>query len=146
MEQSYEARRENLGRRKKSKFSNYSGKFIPVPSEIVALRFLRIRPLTTYPFTLPARGEEQNLDPPFPPSHGSFFKNDCNICYRQQRCSAETFTLSQFFRSAMQSKHQGFLTFWIRHKVFKGGRKFILARLHFGEYLALASLSISDGT
>ena len=34
--------------------------------------------------------------------------------------------------------YQGLLTFWIRYKVLKGGRKFILARPHFGEYLALA--------
>ena len=137
MEYSYEARRENLRRRKKSKSGNYSGKFLTFPSEIVALRFLRILPLTTQPFTLPTRGEKRNLDPPFPPSHGSF-KNDCNICYRQQRCSGETFTFSQFFRSGGKSIYKGLLTFWIRYKVFKGGRKFILARLHFGEYLALA--------
>ena len=31
----------------KDKSSNYSGKFLSWPSEIVALRFLRIRPLTT---------------------------------------------------------------------------------------------------
>ena len=137
MEYSYEARRENLRRRKKSQSSNDSGKFLSLPSEIVALRFLRILPLTTQPFTLPTRGEKGNLDPPFPPSHGSF-KNDCNICYRQQRCSGETFTLSQFFRSGGKSIYKGLLTFWIRYKVFKGGKKFILARLHFGEYLALA--------
>ena len=135
MEQSYETRRENLRKRKKSKSTNYSGKFLPLPSEIVALRFLRILPLTTQPFTLPTQGEKRNLDPPFP--HGSF-KNDCNICYRQQRCSGETFTLSQFFRSGRKSIYKGLLTFWIRYKVFKGGRKFILARLHFGEYLASA--------
>ena len=126
MEYSYEARRENLRRRKKSKSGNYSGKFLSLPSEIVALRFLRILPLTTQPFTLPTRGEKRNLDPPFPPSHGSF-KNDCNICYRQQRCSGETFTLSQFFRSGGKSIYKGLLTFWIRYKVFKGGRKCILA-------------------
>ena len=74
MEQSYEARRENLRRRKKSKSSNHSGKFLPLLSEIVALRFLRIRPLTTLPFTLPTRGDKRNRDPPFPPSHGSFLK------------------------------------------------------------------------
>ena len=138
MEQSYEARRENLRRRKKSQFSNDSGKFSSLPSEIVALRFLRILPLTTQPFTLPARGgktEPRHTLPPFP---WLFFKNDCNICYRQQRCSAETFTLSQLFRSGGKSTYQGLLTFWIRYKVLKGGRKFILARPHFGEYLALA--------
>ena len=37
-----------------------------------------------------------------------------------------------------KSTYQGLLTFWIRYKVFKGGRKFILARSHFGKYLALA--------
>ena len=74
MEQSYEARRENLRRRKKSQSSNDSGKFLSLPSEIVALRFLRILPLTTQPFTLPTRGEKRNLDPPFPPFHGSFLK------------------------------------------------------------------------
>ena len=74
MEQSYQARRENLRRRKKSKSSNYSGKFLPLLSEIVALRFLRIRPLTMLPFTLPTRGDKRNHDPPIPPSHGSFLK------------------------------------------------------------------------
>ena len=86
-------------------------------------------------------GEKRNLDPPLPPSHGSFV-NDCNICYRQQRTPTKTSKLSQFFRSGVKSKYQGLLTFRIRYKVFKGGRKFILARLHFGEYLALASLNI----
>ena len=44
-----------------------------------------------------------------------------------------------------KSKYQGLLTFWIQYKVFKGGGKFILARPHFGEYLALVSLiSILD--
>ena len=47
-----------------------------------------------------------------------------------------------FFRSGVKSKYQGLLTFRTKYKVFKGGRKFILARLHFGEYLALASLNI----
>ena len=48
--------------------------------------------------------------------------------------------------SQSHSEYQGLLTFRIQYKVFKEGRKFILARLHLGEYLALASLSISDGT
>ena len=47
--------------------------------------------------------------------------------------------------SHSHSEYQGLLTFRIQYKVFKEGRKFILARLHLGEYLALASLSISDG-
>ena len=59
---------------------------------------------------------------------------------------ADTSTLSQFFRSGGKSEYQGLLTFRIQYKVFKGGRKFILVRLYVGEYLALASLSISDGT
>ena len=138
MEKSYEVRRENLRRRKKSQSSNDSGKFLSLPSEIVALRFLRILPLTTQPFTLPTRGEKTEPRPTLPPFPWLFFKNDCNICYRQQRCSGETFTLSQFFRSGRKSIYKGLLTFWIRYKVFKGGRKFILARPHFGEYLALA--------
>ena len=117
MEQSYEARGENLGRRKKPKSSNYSGKFLSLPCEIVALRFLRICPVTTQPFTLPARRDKRNLDSPSPPYPWLFFENDCNICYRQQRCSAETFTLSQFFRSVVKSKYQGLLTFRIRYKV-----------------------------
>ena len=143
MEQSYEARRENLRRRKKSQSSNDSGKFLSLPSEIVALRFLRILPLTTQPFTLPTRGEKRNLDPPFPPFHGSFLKMiviyaivSRDVLMKQLRC-----------RSSLdlgKSKYKGLLTFWIRYKVFKGGRKFILARPHFGEYLALTSLSISD--
>ena len=149
MEYSYEARRENL-RRNKSKSSNYSGKFLSLPSEIVALRYLR-SPLVTLPLKTRSYsysqlgGDKRNLDPPLPPSHGSFV-NDCNICYRQQRTPTKTSKLSQFFRSGVKSKYQGLLTFRIRYKVFKGGRKFILARLHFGEYLALASLSISVGT
>ena len=79
MEQSYEALRENLRRRKKPKSSNYSGKFLSLPSEIVALRFLRIRPVI-----LPMKprsclhsqpgGDERKLDPPFPPSYNSFLK------------------------------------------------------------------------
>ena len=149
MEYSYEARRENL-RRNKSKSSNYSGKFLSLPSEIVALRYLR-SPLVTLPLKTRSYsysqlgGDKRNLDPPLPPSHGSFV-NDCNICYRQQRTPTKTSKLSQFFRSGVKSKYQGLLTFWIRYKVFKGGRKFILARPHFGEYLALTSLSISDWT
>ena len=74
MEQSYEARGENLGRRKKPKFSNYSGKFLSLPCEIVALRFLRICSVATQPFRLPVRRDKRNLDPPFSPSHGSFLK------------------------------------------------------------------------
>ena len=149
MEYSCEARRENL-RRNKSKSSNYSGKFLSLPSEIVALRYLRT-PLVTLPLKTRSYsysqlgGDKRNLDPPLPPSHGSFV-NDCNICYRQQRTPTKTSKLSQFFRSGVKSKYQGLLTFRIRYKVFKGGRKFILARLHFGECLALASLSNSDGT
>ena len=54
--------------------------------------------------------------------------------------------VSQFFRSEGKSKYKGLLTFWIWYKDFKGGRKFILARPHFGEYLALTSSSISDWT
>ena len=55
MEKSYEARGENLGRRKKPKSSNYSGKFLSLPFEIVALRF---RPggtngTSTHPSPLP---------------------------------------------------------------------------------------------
>ena len=138
MEQNYETRGENLRKRKKSKSTNNSGKFLPLPSEIVALRFLRILPLTTLPFTLPTWREKRNLDPPFPPFHGSFFKNDCNICYRQQRCSAETFALSQFFRSGREVNISGLTDFLDPVQGLKGGRKFILARPHFGEYLALA--------
>ena len=74
MEQSYEAQAENLGRRKKPKSSNYSEKFLSLPCEIVALRFLRICFVITQPLTLPTRREKLNLDPPFPSSHGSFFK------------------------------------------------------------------------
>ena len=134
MEQSYEARGENLGRRKKPKISNYSGKFLSLPCEIVALRFLRICLLTTQPFILPALRDKRNLDSPFSP--WLFFENDCNICYRQQRCSAETFTLSQFFRSAVKSKYQGLLTFRIRYKV--------LTREGNSSLLALISVNISQ--
>ena len=147
MEYSCEARRENL-RRNKSKSSNYSGKFLSLPSEIVALRYLRT-PLVTLPLKTRSYsysqlgGDKRNLDPPLPPSHGSFV-NDCNICHGQQRTPADTSTLSQFFRSGGKSEYQGLLTFRIQYKVFKGGRKFILVRLYVGEYLALASLNISD--
>ena len=65
--------------RKKPKSSNFSGKFSSLPSDIVALRFLRIRPVM-----LPMKqrsclhsqpgGIKRNLDPPFPPFHGSFSK------------------------------------------------------------------------
>ena len=135
MEQSYEARRENLRRRKKPKSSNYSGKFLSLPCEIVALRFLRICPVTTQPFTLPARRDKRNLDSPSPPYPWLFFENDCNICYRQQRCSAETFTLSQFFRSAVKSKYQGLLTFRIRYKVLtREGNLSLLALISVNNY------------
>ena len=58
--------------------------------------------------------EPRPILPPFP---WLFFENDFNTCYRQLRCSAETFTLSQFFRSAVKSKYQGLLTFRNRYKV-----------------------------
>ena len=140
MEYSYEARRENL-RRNKSKSSNYSGKFLSLPSEIVALRYLR-SPLVTLPLKTRSYsysqlgGDKRNLDPPLPPSHGSFV-NDCNICHGQQRTPAKTSTLSQFFRSGVKSEYQGLLTFRIQYKVFKGGRKFIPARpeLNFSRQL-----------
>ena len=61
MEKSYEARGENLGRRKKPKSSNHSGKFLSLPCEIVALRFQ-------------PRGTNGTSTRPFPPSHGSFSK------------------------------------------------------------------------
>ena len=131
MEYSCEARRENL-RRNKSKSSNYSGKFLSLPSEIVALRYLRT-PLVTLPLKTRSYsysqlgGDKRNLDPPLPPSHGSFV-NDYNICHGQQRTSAKTSTLSQFFRSGVKLEYQGLLTFRIQYKVFKGGRKFIPAR------------------
>ena len=80
MEQSYEARRENLRRRKKPKSSNYSGKFLSLPSEIAAPRLLR-----TPPVMLPLKtrsyshsqsqpgggGNKRNLDPLLSP-HGPF--------------------------------------------------------------------------
>ena len=138
MEQSYEARRENLRRRKKSQSSNDSGKFLSLPSEIVALRFLRILPLTTQPFTLPTRGEKRNLDPPFPPFHGSFLKMIVIYAIVSRDVQLKHLRCRSFLDLGGKSIYQGLLTFWIRYKVFKGGRKFILARPHFGEYLALA--------
>ena len=128
MEYSYEARRENL--RNKSKSSNYSGKFLSLPSEIVALRYLR-SPLVTLPLKTRSYSYSQlggiNGTSTLPPSHGSFV-NDCNICHGQQRTPVKTSTLSHFFRSGVKSEYQGLLTFRVQYKVFKGGRKFIPAR------------------
>ena len=142
MEQSYEARRENLRRRKKSKSSNYSGKFLPLLSEIVALRFLRIHPLTTLPFTLPSRGDKRNRDPPIPPSHGSFLK--MIVIYA---IVSSELLLTSAANSLDLGGSQNIRTYCIFRsgtRSLEGGWKFILARLHFGEYLALASLRISD--
>ena len=145
MEQSYEARRENLRRRKKSKSSDYSGKFLSLPSEIVALRFLRILPLTRQPFTLPTQGEKRNLNPPFPPSRGSFLKMIIIYAIVSRDVLLKHLRCRSFLDLRRKSKYQGLLTFWIQYKLFKGGGKFILARPHFGEYLALVSLiSILD--
>ena len=138
MEYSYEARREFLRRRKKSQSSNDSGKFLSLPSEIVALRFLRILPLTTQPFTLPTRGEKRNLNPPFPPFHGSFLTMMVIYAIVSRDVQLKHLRCRSFLDLGGKSIYQGLLTFWIRYKVFKGGRKFILARPHFGEYLALA--------
>ena len=126
------------------KSSNSSGKFLSLPSKIVTLRFLRtppvMLPLNTYLCTLPSRegGEKRNLEPPLPPSHSSFV-NDCIV---SSELLLKHLSCRSFFRSGVKSKYQGLLTFRTKYKVFKGGRKFILARLHFGEYLALASLNI----
>ena len=74
MEQSYEPQRENLRRRKKSKvqqllreilvltFWNRSSKILENPSS---------NHVAVYN---PNPGETRNLNPPFPPSHGSFLK------------------------------------------------------------------------
>ena len=125
------------------KSSNSSGKFLSLPSKIVTLRFLRTPPVPhpwCYPWIHVSRGggEKRNLDPPLPPSHGSFV-NDCIV---SSELLLKHLSCRSFFRSGVKSKYQGLLTFRTKYKVFKGGRKFILARLHFGEYLALASLNI----
>ena len=71
MELSYVARGENLRRRKKPKSITFLGKFLSLPSEIVALSSL-MNPScdatheTTQLFTLPTRGDKRNLDSSFP--------------------------------------------------------------------------------
>ena len=88
MELSYVARGENLRRRKKPKSINFSEKFLSLPSEIVGLRFLRIRPemLLMKPrgclHSQPG-GINGPSTHPFPFPWIFFFFNDCNICYRQ---------------------------------------------------------------
>ena len=79
--------------------------------------------------------ETPNLNPPFPPHHGSFFKNDCNICYRQNRYSDETITLSQFFRSGGS---QNIRAYWL----FGSGPRFLKGEGNLS-LLALTSMNIS---
>ena len=83
----------------------------------------------------PNQGETRNLNPPFPPSHGSFFKNDCDICYRQKRCSDETITLPQFFRSG---ESQNIRAYWL----FRSGTRSLKGEGTLS-LLALTSVNIS---
>ena len=90
MEKSYEARIENLRRRKKPKSSNYSGKFLSLPSEIAALRLLRTPPVML-PFKTRSYshsqsqpgggGNKRNLDPLLPPHDPFSYVNDCNTIF-----------------------------------------------------------------
>ena len=81
-------------------------------------------------------GEKRTIDSSFPLPMDLFFFNDCNICYRQQRCSAETFTLSQFFQICGEVKISGLTDFSDPVQGAKEGRKFIPAGLDVGEFLA----------
>ena len=137
---SYVARGENLRRRKKPKSINFSGRFLSLPSEIVALRFLRIRSemLPMKPrsclHSQPGGINGTSTHPsPFP---WIFFFYmiviyaivSRDVLLKHLRCRS-------FFRSAVKSKYQGLLTFQIRYKVLKRGGNLSL--------LALMSVNIS---